>query len=93
MNEEAIKLASKFIESRELLRRLFGKKYDAECEPYRAAIRAIMKLKDYSEVEAVKHILRTAKQDSVPHSTSGVLAMWVLSAALDVSEGATPSEG
>jgi hypothetical protein len=92
MNEQAIRLASKFIESRDVLRRLHGEKYAVKSEAYQAAIRAIMKLKDCNEIDAVKYILETAKRDSVPSFDSGMLAMWLLAAALDISESATPSK-
>jgi len=84
--EQAVRLASKFYDSRDLLRRLHGETYSVECKPYRAVICAIMKRENLNEILAVKWLLEKAERDNVPPSTKGILAMWLLAAAVDLTE-------
>lgn len=91
--KEAIKLSAEFYKCNDTLRQLFKDTYKEKSEVYRKLILKTME-KEKNAISAVTKILSNKKlknQFSTGHE-SGVFAMWLLAACVDVIEDNTNSE-
>jgi len=89
----AIQLATKFYDSRDTLRRLLeNDKYESSIQPYRRALKQRMRNHNLNYVEAAKKLLEEAVSAVPDYHDRGIAAMYILAAAVDISEEGQTSE-
>jgi len=86
---QAVEIAIKYLEANKVLRQLTKEKYEPSIKPYCQALRQRMKDHSENEVEASLRMLKEVEVVVPDSSDRGIAQLYILSAAYDISNGAT----